>query len=130
MFILIKANVLIWRLMVNRLSTRCNLVNRGRDMDSVLCPICSDCSESVVYLFFQCSITLDVWRKVASWYLAFPQFSSTAKMFLWVDNRLTAHLEHMITESVFMSVIWVLWTYQNAECVDILTFELLEATYF
>lgn len=46
--------------------------------------------------------------------LDIPDFSSISIMLEWMDARPIAHMERVIIKSVFMVVIWVLWTYRNA----------------
>lgn len=50
-YIPIKVNVFIWRMMLNQLPTRCNLVRRGIDVESMLCMCCNDKQEVVEHLF-------------------------------------------------------------------------------
>ena len=38
--VLIKLNINLWRTILDRLSTRNNLVIRGIDLNSMLCPLC------------------------------------------------------------------------------------------
>lgn len=45
-----KVNILVWRLLLDRLPTRFNLVNRGLDIPSILCPICSNHAETAIHL--------------------------------------------------------------------------------
>ncbi|PWA84014.1 reverse transcriptase zinc-binding domain-containing protein [Artemisia annua] len=45
--VLIKVNIMGWRLSIDKLPTCVNLDARGIDIPSVLCPICGECTESV-----------------------------------------------------------------------------------
>lgn len=72
----IKINVFIWRLMMDRLHVRSKLVERGVDLDSVLCPLCHDATEDVLHLFIQCTIANQICRRVSLWLdLDIPIFS-------------------------------------------------------
>nr|GEW74609.1 RNA-directed DNA polymerase, eukaryota [Tanacetum cinerariifolium] len=54
-FIPIKVNVFLWRMFLDRLPTRPNLVNRGLIIPCIICPICGAAAESRNHLFFGCS---------------------------------------------------------------------------
>nr|GFB92625.1 RNA-directed DNA polymerase, eukaryota [Tanacetum cinerariifolium] len=50
-YISIKINVFNWRARLNRLPTRCNLLNRGVVLESSLCPICGSVPEDAQHIF-------------------------------------------------------------------------------
>jgi hypothetical protein len=71
-----KVNIMVWKMM-DRISTRVNLDARGIDIPSVLCPICEGCSETVNYLFFECSFVTQVYNKFSRWWdIHIPGLSS------------------------------------------------------
>ncbi|GJY95647.1 RNA-directed DNA polymerase, eukaryota, partial [Tanacetum coccineum] len=47
-----------------------NLDKKGIDVDSFLCPICSEDVETVNRLFFSCDMAKDLWALLARWYCA------------------------------------------------------------
>nr|GEV66192.1 RNA-directed DNA polymerase, eukaryota [Tanacetum cinerariifolium] len=50
-FIPIKINIFAWRVRLDRLPTRCNLLNRGVITESSLCPLCSLVPEDSLHVF-------------------------------------------------------------------------------
>ncbi|GKD73221.1 RNA-directed DNA polymerase, eukaryota, reverse transcriptase zinc-binding domain protein [Tanacetum coccineum] len=50
--VLIKVNVFMWRLNLDKLSSMVNMERKGIDIDSLLCPMCGDHVENVDHLFF------------------------------------------------------------------------------
>ena len=111
----IKINVFLWRVMLNRLSCRSQLVLRGIDVESVLCPCCQEEEETVSHLFFGCIIARQVWSRMESWIqMDIPQFHSPIELVNWVDSHPVGRLVRSKVESICMVVIWVLWTYRNA----------------
>lgn len=62
----IKVNLFIWRLLLNRLPTRDNLVARHINIPSSLCPVCRKEVESVLHLFLRCDFTDQVWLRYKS----------------------------------------------------------------
>ncbi|GKE63485.1 RNA-directed DNA polymerase, eukaryota [Tanacetum coccineum] len=63
-FIPIKINVFAWRARLDRLPTRCNLINRGVIMDSSLCPLCGLVPEDSHHIFFQCDLAKIILRRI------------------------------------------------------------------
>nr|XP_043625455.1 uncharacterized protein LOC122596875 [Erigeron canadensis] len=56
-----KVNILGWRVLLNRIPTRSNLVNKSVEF----CPICDNTVETSDHLFGNCEIALKVWSLVA-----------------------------------------------------------------
>uniref|UniRef100_A0A699GI91 Alpha,alpha-trehalose-phosphate synthase [UDP-forming] 6-like n=1 Tax=Tanacetum cinerariifolium TaxID=118510 RepID=A0A699GI91_TANCI len=54
-YIPIKINVFNWCARLDRLPTRCNLLNRGVVLESSLCPICGSVPEDAQHIFFSAS---------------------------------------------------------------------------
>ncbi|GJR27912.1 RNA-directed DNA polymerase, eukaryota [Tanacetum coccineum] len=59
-----KANIMVWKMALDRLPTRVTLDARGLDIPSVLCPICEECSESTTRDFFQCLFVAQVYNRL------------------------------------------------------------------
>nr|GFA75973.1 hypothetical protein [Tanacetum cinerariifolium] len=66
--ILIKVNILAWRIRLDRLSTRGNLIVRGLVMDSVMCPICNQSNEDSQHLFLTCDLAKHISQKICCWW--------------------------------------------------------------
>nr|GFA05438.1 zinc finger, CCHC-type [Tanacetum cinerariifolium] len=58
----IKVNIFAWRLALDRLPTRANLVQRNVVTESQSCPFCDAILEDTSHLFFNCSLARDVTR--------------------------------------------------------------------
>nr|KAJ0222724.1 hypothetical protein LSAT_V11C200053840 [Lactuca sativa] len=86
----IKINVFIWHLLIDRLLVKSKLVERGVDLDSVLCPLCHNAPEDVVHLFIQCPIATQIWRRVSLWLdLDILVFITMRDMMDWIVARPT-----------------------------------------
>nr|GEU75251.1 RNA-directed DNA polymerase, eukaryota [Tanacetum cinerariifolium] len=71
-----KVNLFAWRLLLNRLPTRINIMERGIDIPSILCSICNSHQEDVDYLFLHCEVASQIWHKIRIWLdNSFPTFS-------------------------------------------------------
>ncbi|GKD24768.1 RNA-directed DNA polymerase, eukaryota [Tanacetum coccineum] len=63
----IKLNVFAWRLYLDRLPTKSNLIRRGIQFGSPICPNCISYDEDVPYIFFKCPLAIVVSRAVCRW---------------------------------------------------------------
>ncbi|PWA54547.1 Lipase, GDSL [Artemisia annua] len=63
-----KINVFVWRLALNRLPLLTNLVDKGLDIPSILCPICGDVPETLDHAFLHCPKANLIWTKCFSWW--------------------------------------------------------------
>ena len=61
------AVVCVWRLLMDRLPTRSNLVKRGLQLPNLLCPFCQECVESAQRLFVTCKVTQKVQNQCERW---------------------------------------------------------------
>ena len=67
MWIPVKINVFIWRVMMDRIPTRKNLDKCNVEIESLLCPMCSGDVRDVSHLFFKFSLAHQLWSRIA-WY--------------------------------------------------------------
>nr|GEZ32641.1 RNA-directed DNA polymerase, eukaryota [Tanacetum cinerariifolium] len=82
----IKVNIFAWRLALDRLPTRANLVQRNVVTESQSCPLCNLILEDTSHLFFNCSLARDVTRLLCPWWnLGVQTFSSYAEWLVWAD---------------------------------------------
>ncbi|GJY53286.1 RNA-directed DNA polymerase, eukaryota [Tanacetum coccineum] len=76
----IKVNIFAWKLALDRLPTRANLVQRNVVTESQSCPLCDAILEDTSHLFFNCSLARDVTRLLCRWWnLGVQTFSSYAE---------------------------------------------------
>nr|GEU60220.1 RNA-directed DNA polymerase, eukaryota, reverse transcriptase zinc-binding domain protein [Tanacetum cinerariifolium] len=64
----IKLNIFMWCMLLDKLPTRSNLVNRGLDAPCSLCLICQMGVETQDHLFFGCPMALDLFRLLGHWW--------------------------------------------------------------
>ncbi|GJR24781.1 RNA-directed DNA polymerase, eukaryota [Tanacetum coccineum] len=98
----IKVNIFAWKLALDRLPTRANLVQRNVVTESQSCPLCDAILEDTSHLFFNCSLARDVTRLLCRWWnLGVQTFSSYAELLVWFNSvRLASNLK-VILEGVF-----------------------------
>ncbi|PWA97241.1 RNA-directed DNA polymerase, eukaryota [Artemisia annua] len=113
-FIPIKINVFAWKVSLDRLPTRVNLMYRGIFVSSLSCPICSSHIEDTSHLLFSCIMAADVTRLVWRWWdLAWSPLGSYSEWLSWFNSiRLGSKLKSML-EGVFFVTWWCLWNFRN-----------------
>ena len=99
--ILIKVNVFLWKLKLNRLPSRVNLDRKGIDIGSILCPICTNDIESVNHIFFNCGLAQDLWGLLANWWaLDIPFCANISEWYDWLDSPSVPSKVRLVLEGV------------------------------
>ncbi|GKA02292.1 RNA-directed DNA polymerase, eukaryota, reverse transcriptase zinc-binding domain protein [Tanacetum coccineum] len=110
----IKVNVFAWKVFLDSLPTRLNISLRGIGIPSIFCPVCNLAVESTTHIFFSCSVTRKVWRKVLIWWdLDDAIFHSYNDWILWLVNiRLPKQLKEFL-EGICYVMWWLIWRFRN-----------------
>ncbi|XP_071705165.1 uncharacterized protein [Rutidosis leptorrhynchoides] len=103
-----KINIFLWRLDLDRLPTRSNLIRRGVIVDDVSCPHCNIRLEDIHHTMFSCIVAKGIWRKVSLWVgvdiTGFDYWSDWLNWFdQWVANG-------VVKNRIFVIVAASLWT--------------------
>lgn len=112
----VKAQVMAWRLLRNRLPTIDNLRKRSQlDGANGLCCWCESVEESANHLFLECAEVANLWYKLVAW------IGTT-----WAAPRSITHLygstfSGLLGDGLFkkrlgglwVCVVWVLWKWRN-----------------
>ncbi|GJT36303.1 ribonuclease H-like domain-containing protein [Tanacetum coccineum] len=67
-YIPIKINVFAWRVRLDRLPTRINLIRRGVVLESPLCPMCGLIPKDIHHVIFRCDIAQAVFSRICRWW--------------------------------------------------------------
>ncbi|GKD56679.1 RNA-directed DNA polymerase, eukaryota [Tanacetum coccineum] len=74
-----KVNIFLWRLRLDRLPLRLNLSKRCLDIQSIMCPLCTNGVESNDHLFYTCEVASSIRRLIEAWCdLQFPNLISSS----------------------------------------------------
>nr|GEU42637.1 RNA-directed DNA polymerase, eukaryota [Tanacetum cinerariifolium] len=113
-YIPIKVNVFAWRVWLDRLPTRSNLVRRGVVLDSSLCLLCGLIPEDVHHVLFWCDTAKLVFRRICHWWdLDWHDVLSFSDWNAWFSAiRLLSRIK-LILERVFYVAWWHLLVYRN-----------------
>ncbi|GJZ86688.1 RNA-directed DNA polymerase, eukaryota, reverse transcriptase zinc-binding domain protein [Tanacetum coccineum] len=113
-FIPRKINILVWRILRDRIPTRWNLSMKGFEVPSLLCPLCNISPETSSHLFWTCNLANSVWHLIFKWLdLPLPNLDNLNDVFGWLDH---AHLKpafKIIMHSIFGVVVWKIWQSRN-----------------
>ena len=113
-FVPIKVNILGWRINLDRLPTRKNLVDKGIDLSSLLCPMCGDHIEDVSHVFVRCEVACHTWEIIFRWFgISTPIFVLIDDIMDWVDSVQLSHNRRKILEAVMLTTMWVIWKFRN-----------------
>ncbi|GJT66397.1 RNA-directed DNA polymerase, eukaryota [Tanacetum coccineum] len=97
-YIPIKINVFAWRVRLDRLPTRVNLLRRGVVLESSLCPMYGLLPEDIQHVIFRCDIAQAIFRKICRWWdLDWHDLFSFSDWFAWFSAiRLSASLKLLL----------------------------------
>nr|GEX71709.1 RNA-directed DNA polymerase, eukaryota [Tanacetum cinerariifolium] len=104
---------------LDRLPTTVNLAQRGIQVSSLTCPVCSLAHESTSHILFNCSMALDIARLIVRWWdLSWSPIGSYAEWLSWFkDICMGAKLKSML-EGVFFVSWWAIWNFRNKLLFD------------
>ncbi|KAL4579128.1 hypothetical protein LXL04_015264 [Taraxacum kok-saghyz] len=109
-----KINILLWRIVNDRIPTRLNLRDKGIELHSVLCPVCEEVGESSAHLFLACADLVGLWRKVTLWWGVIPpDLVSINKLVCWSETvRMDVETGRSFN-AVVLITFWVIWNFRN-----------------
>lgn len=110
-----RANILIWRLRLDRLPLRFSLSKRGCEIDTLNCPICNDGVETSIYCFRGFEVAHQVWRKISRW--CDVTISVEDSIQEWYDSLVDSSRSSEMKikfEVIIIASIWILWRFRNS----------------
>ncbi|GJX37418.1 putative reverse transcriptase domain-containing protein [Tanacetum coccineum] len=110
----IKVNVFVWKLSLDRLPTRSNLLSRNILVSDVACPLCDHELEDSSHLFFGCPIAKDVQKLVCRWWnLDVQPYESYDGWLSWFKSIRFRSKTKDVLEGVFYVSWWSIWYFRN-----------------
>ncbi|XP_071719607.1 uncharacterized protein [Rutidosis leptorrhynchoides] len=64
----LKIGIFVWRVLKERIAVKLELVKRGVNLASLLCPICNKEVESTSHALITCEYAKDVWSRIHNWW--------------------------------------------------------------
>lgn len=109
-----KINIFIWRLELDRIPTRIELVNRRVNISDTRCPFCEFAQESANHLIVDCGFVKGVWSKIKVWCriqgASFDSISELLKMDFIASKP---KWEKKILRGIMMITCWKIWLERN-----------------
>ncbi|GJT14412.1 RNA-directed DNA polymerase, eukaryota [Tanacetum coccineum] len=113
-FIPKKVNILIWRILRNRVPTRWNFSRKGVDINSLFCPNFSIIPETTNHLFWVCPLATALWMNIFKWVdPMYPTCNIIQDLYGWLDHYTSSSLHKLIMEAIVGVTIWTLWNFRN-----------------
>ncbi|KAJ0455782.1 putative reverse transcriptase zinc-binding domain-containing protein [Helianthus annuus] len=63
----LKCKIMVWRVLLNRLPTRVELIKRGITLPSDSCILCDSELETTIHLFTGCFFSAEIWSRIEFW---------------------------------------------------------------
>ncbi|GKG36227.1 hypothetical protein Tco_0443905, partial [Tanacetum coccineum] len=101
-------------MILEHLPHRLNLSTRGIDILTISCP-CNGNVESSNYIFFECELASEVWRRVRAWCeISFPVFISYVQLKDWLLSSNAPKDKAHRLYIIFASALWWIWRFRNS----------------
>ena len=124
----LKFRLLFWRAQLDRLPTKENLMHKGIPLDSSVCVLCKEHSESGDHLFARCKKTWEVRNLINSWHNTFnDSCSNRQEVFGTFNNKKQASRVEIVRDAIIQAYTWVVWKGRNDEIFKGETFIPLKA---
>ncbi|GMJ01970.1 hypothetical protein like AT4G29090 [Hibiscus trionum] len=110
-----KVEAFMWRMVHERLPTRCELAKRGvGDLQNLVCPLYFKELETVNHLFCTCEVSWRIWtRWFQSWGVSFVILGDVKSLVLaWVEVKIPYLAAEIWKASLFLFC-WSIWLYRN-----------------
>ncbi|KAL4564433.1 hypothetical protein LXL04_028497 [Taraxacum kok-saghyz] len=111
-----KINILLWRVLRDRLPVREILKEFNVNIQDVSCPVCKKEAESVSHLFLKCEMASHFWARFGFWWkVPIPIFDSMLHMWRWTDSLNIPKRRQKEMKVMISAMIKVLWDYRNGK---------------
>nr|GEW06908.1 RNA-directed DNA polymerase, eukaryota [Tanacetum cinerariifolium] len=109
-----KVNIFIWRMLLNKIPTRMNLMTRGITVKSNQCGICDEGDETINHLMLHCDLARDLWALVGLWWtLDLPFVLTIRELMSWVDHTRLHILANKVLHVVVGTTAWSICNFRK-----------------
>ncbi|KAJ9555388.1 hypothetical protein OSB04_010002 [Centaurea solstitialis] len=109
-----KVNIMVRRLMLNRLASKSNLVKRNIPVSNSYCIFCGFGLESEDHLFLSCPLASLLWKEFMKWWnLNLTAPSSISDMMDWGTRNGFKGKQLQAFNTVLLTFCWIIWDYRN-----------------
>ncbi|KAK1422577.1 hypothetical protein QVD17_17860 [Tagetes erecta] len=107
-----KVNIFAWQAELDRIPTRQALSCRNINIESILCPLCSQFSETAEHLLISCEYANLIWCYISSWCNIPPIFAFSIRDLLDVFKFLQQNKAEAV-QTIVMVALWSIWKMRN-----------------
>ncbi|KAL4592626.1 hypothetical protein LXL04_005628 [Taraxacum kok-saghyz] len=110
----LKIKCCIWRVMQDRIPMAVNLEKRGVSLQSALCPLCNNITESVDHIMIRCPIATEARTWIFNWCnIPITNFSDVNEFVNYAADwgRNTKEKERII--AIMYALLWTIWVERN-----------------
>ena len=103
-----KVNVLLWRIERDRIPSLLNLSDKGIELNSLLCHVCSLTGESTAHLFCSCPLISPIWGRIAAWWnVNLPPVLSVRNLLQWGESVPLTVVKRRRFEAMVAVAFWI-----------------------
>ena len=103
-----KVKIFNWRLNLDRLPTKENMIKKGVALDNNLCPICYGYPETVTHIFKDCALVQEIRRLINTWWLIFSVDGTVLN-----NQKDRSKKSEIAKEVVHYALRWLMWKKMN-----------------
>ena len=104
-----KINIIVWRIEMDRILSRINLRDKGVDLDSLLCSLCSCAGESTYHLFVRCVELKYIYCLIAKWWnVDVPSDMSVGSILKWAELMQVRKEVRLMFDAVVAVTLWLI----------------------
>lgn len=104
----------MWRIRLNRLSTKSNLDHHGIDISNTLCLICNLEVEQLDYLFIKCDVAARTWNAIFKWLgIQLISFDCINGLFDLIDATGGSSNKRRVIDDMVSTSLWYLLRFRN-----------------
>lgn len=110
-----KVALFCWRLLLDRLPTKDNLIRRNVVINNSRCSLCDSCDENVVHLFFHCDFSKCIWKEILSWIGIVDVIAVGGVQHFWEYDRLLKYntSRNKVPFMFWLATLWIIWQVRN-----------------
>ncbi|XP_021971650.1 uncharacterized protein LOC110866811 [Helianthus annuus] len=115
-----KSNLLLWRVILDKIASRDGLIRRGITMVDERCPRCGLELETIDHIFFKCLWSRSIWWNVLAWIrVRYPgDIASFREFFEYVKNCPGGRIWKKIIYTIVIASVWRIWSARNLKVFE------------
>ncbi|XP_071687838.1 uncharacterized protein [Rutidosis leptorrhynchoides] len=109
-----KIGIFTWRFLKGRIAVKTELEKRGIVLDSLLCPMCNNVTESIVHAIFSCKTAHDVWVGIFKWWkINLPSDITLDELLGGTGYGNFSSIQAKIWQAIMWTTRYIIWKNRN-----------------